>query len=164
VILIKRCIRKIVILWKKAFWRLFNSNIRLGKNVNFRKSFEINCKKNGCVNIGNNVFFNNGCTLNVHQRVTIGDDCIFGENVKIYDHNHRFSGSDVSIQNQGYTCKDVTVGKNCWIGTSVIILAGTTIGDNVVIGAGTVVSGVVPSDVVVMQNRELVISPIQYKK
>ena len=163
-ILIKRCIRKIIILWKKVFWRLFNSNISLGKNVNFRKSFEINCDKNGRLTIGNNVFFNNGCSINVHHSVIIGDDCIFGENVKIYDHNHKFNYSDAKIQEQGFSCKEVTIGKNCWIGTNAVILAGANIGDNVVIGAGTVVNGVIPSDVVVMQNREMIISPIQYKK
>lgn len=163
-IFIKKCIRKTTILARRILVKLFSPNVKLGKKVNFRKNFEINCDKQGYVSIGSGVFFNNGCTINSHKSVCIGDDCIFGENVKIYDHNHKFSQMNVRIQDQGYNCKEVVIGRNCWIGTNVVILAGTNIGDNVVIGAGVVISGEIPSNVVVTQNRELIINPVQYKK
>ena len=37
--------------------------------------------------------------------------------------------------------KPIKVGKNCWIGDGVVILAGSVIGDNCVIGANSVVKG-----------------------
>ena len=39
------------------------------------------------VKIGDNVFFNNGTSIAAKEKIEIGDNCIFGENVKIYDHN-----------------------------------------------------------------------------
>lgn len=42
------------------------------------------------VKIGDNVFFNNGTSIAAKEKIEIGDNCIFGENVKIYDHNHVF--------------------------------------------------------------------------
>lgn len=71
--------------------------------------------------------------------ILIGDDCIFGEGVKIYDHNHSYQIESVPISKQGYKTKKVKLGNNCWIGSNVVILSGVTIGDNVVIGAGSVV-------------------------
>lgn len=55
----------------------------------------------------------------------------------------------------------ITIGKNCWIGTNVVILKGTTIGDNCVIGAGCVVSGDIPKGSIVTQSRDLKIEPIR---
>ena len=40
---------------------------------------------------------------------------------------------------------EVHIGKNCWLGSGVVVLPGVTIGDNVVIGAGSVVTKNVPA-------------------
>ena len=53
------------------------------------------------------------------------------------------------------------IGKNVFIGMGSIILKGTQIGDNTVIGAGSVVSGVIPSNVVVAGNPAKVIREIE---
>lgn len=71
--------------------------------------------KNGEVNIGNNVFFNNYCSLNAIERIIIGDGTIFGENVKVYDHNHCYQDPNVPIKEQGFTSAPVNIGKHCWI-------------------------------------------------
>ena len=83
----------------------------------------LNCDYNGLISIGDNVFFNRDCSINSHKHIEIGDDCIFGENVKIYDHNHVFNRINQLIRNQGYTNENVIIGKNCWIGSNVIILS-----------------------------------------
>ena len=36
--------------------------------------------------------------------------------------------------------KPIIIGKNCWIGTNVVILPGVELGDNVIVGAGAVVT------------------------
>ena len=38
-------------------------------------------------------------------------------------------------------CKEIRIGKNCFIGCNSIILKGTVLGDGCVVGAGSVVSG-----------------------
>ena len=85
-----RVIRKANIICRRISYNIFSNNISVGKSFNFRRRFEINVVDGVTVKIGNTVFFNNGCTINAHQRVEIGGNCIFGEDVKIYDHNHIF--------------------------------------------------------------------------
>lgn len=63
--------------------------IILGKDFRVRKRFSC-LIDGGCLTIGDNVFFNNDCSIAVMNNVTIGNDTIFGENVRIFDHNHSF--------------------------------------------------------------------------
>ena len=104
---------------------------------------------NAKVEIGDNCFFNNDCSINSNSYVKIGGGSLFGENVKIYDHNHRFSNFDVSIKEQGFSIGKVVVGKHCWIGSNAVLLKGTEIGDNCVIGAGVIVNGKVPEGTII---------------
>ena len=98
----------------------------------------------GVIEIGNNVFFNNGTSITAKEKIEIGDNCIFGENVKIYDHNHVFKELQKPIMEQGFSTKEIHIGSNCWLGSNVVVLRGANIGDNCVIGAGCIVSGDVP--------------------
>ena len=111
--------------------------------------------KTGKVIIGNNVFFNNYCSINANEQITIGDGTQFGENVKVYDHNHCYKDVDVPIKEQGFTTAPISIGKHCWIGSNVVILKGVTIGDNCVIGAGCIIYKDVPANTVVVNKQEL---------
>ena len=94
-------------------------------------------------------FFNNGCSLAALDSIVIGDGCLFGENVKIYDHNHRFRDSSKRIKDQGFKTEKITIGKHCWIGSNVVILKGTKIGDNCVIGAECVISNDIQANCII---------------
>lgn len=126
-----------------------------GKHLTFRKGFSVMIDKHGEIVIGNNVFFNNYCSLNAIQHISIGDGTIFGENIKVYDHNHCYKDSNVPIKEQGFTSAPVNIGKHCWIASNVVILKGVTIGDNCVIGAGCIVYKDVPANTVVVNKQEL---------
>ena len=66
------------------------------------------------------MFFNNDCSITCLNKITIGANCLFGENVKLYDHNHKFRNENVKISEQGYTLgeiEDVVLLKNAEIGT-----------------------------------------------
>lgn len=130
---------------------LYGRKLIIGKGSTWRKSFSITISKSGRITIGKNCFFNNFCSLNALNNITIGDGTIFGENVKVYDHNHRFNRL-ISIKKQGYSVGEVIIGSNCWIASNVTILKGTVIGDNCVIGANVVVSGTVPSGTIMKMN------------
>lgn len=99
--------------------------------------------------IGNGCFFNNYCSIACKGTIVIGANTIFGESVKLYDHNHCFRNLNLPIKEQGYSVKEIKIGENCWIGSNVIILSGSKIGDNCVIGAGAIVKGNVPSNSVI---------------
>ncbi|MBR4325856.1 MAG: acyltransferase [Bacteroidales bacterium] len=108
------------------------------------------------VKIGENCFFNNFCSINSLCKIEIGNNVIMGENVKIYDHNHKYKEHNVVINNQGFTCKPIKIGNNCWIGSNVTILKGVTIGDNCVIGAGCVIYKEVPSNTLVINKQDII--------
>lgn len=144
----------------KSIYRLIYGNrLEIGKNVHWRKDFSLMIDKKGKVLIGKNVFFNNNCSVNANEFISIGDRTLFGENVKIYDHNHKFR-KNCPIKKQGFKNESVEIGKDCWIGSGTIILKGTKIGDGSVIGAGSVVSGDIPANSLLKCNREYKIIPI----
>lgn len=156
----------------KIYWRIkamiktllfklmFGKRFSIGKNTTFRKNFGIYLEKGASIKIGSDCFFNRGCSINCLKKVTIGDHTIFGENVKIYDQNHRFRDRSKLIREQGYSVGEVHIGKNCWICTNAVILKGVTIGDNTVIGAGCVVHKDIPANSVVKNSQELLIEAL----
>lgn len=145
-----KALRHIIAFIKMLFYKLiYGKRVRFGKKTTFRKDFFLMIGENGTVTIGNSCFFNNHCSINALQSVEIGDGSIFGEGVKVYDHNHRFRDSSNEIKQQGYSVAAVKIGSHCWLGSNVIVLKGAEIGDNCVIGAGCVVSGQVPEKSIV---------------
>ena len=123
------------------------------KKINFRRRFYVLIENGGNVSIDKDCFFNNGCSINCIKSISIGENCIFGEDVKLYDHNHVFN-KDGLIKNQGMKVEPIKIGNNVWICSNVIILPGTTIGDNVVIGAGIIVQGDIPSNSIVKRDSK----------
>ena len=143
-------------LFLKWIYRLlYLKKFQFGTRLTFRDGFHLLVEKSGKVIIGNRVFFNNFCSINAMLSVTIDDDCIFGENVKIYDHNHCYQDRSQSISKQGFSTAAIQIGRNCWIGSQVTILKGVTIGDNSIIGAGVVVYQDVPGNSIVLSNGEI---------
>ncbi len=108
--------------------------------------------------IGSNVFFNRNDMIVCMNKIVIGDNCMFGPNVYIYDHDHCFTKERV-YPYEYQTC-EVLIGNNVWCGANVVILRGTVIGDGAVIGAGTVVKGIIPPHSIVHASDKLVIRPI----
>lgn len=104
------------------------------------------------------MFFNSYCSIDASQSIVIGDDCIFGEGVRCYDHDYRFRDTKIPIYKQGYKSSPIIIEEDCWIGSNVIILKGSHIGRGSVIGSGCVVSGDIPEYSIVTQNRELQIT------
>lgn len=138
---------------KKCFYKvIYGRKIKFGKGVSFRKGFSLVIEKGATVEIGDGTFFNNYCSINALEKVVIGKNCLFGENVKIYDHNHCFNKKDILIKNQGYKKQEINIGSNCWVGSNVIILKGITIGNNSVIGAGEIIKHSINDDTVFSGN------------
>jgi len=124
-------------------------------NISSRSNLKI-IVENGDLTINNNVFFNNDCSINCLDKITIGENCLFGENVKIYDHNHIFKHIEVPIRDQGFSCAEIVIGSNTWIGSNVTILKGTKIGKNCIIGANSLITGVIPDNMIVKHDNKLI--------
>lgn len=138
--------------------KLSNKNrIKFGKRVIVTNGFFCTTFGGGQITIGNDVFFNRNCSIHSRCKVSVGNDCIFGEGVKVYDHNHLHCIDGTLFRNQGFNTGEITIGNNVWIGSNVIVLKGVSIGDNCVIGAGCVVFSDIPSNSVVVANQNLTI-------
>lgn len=128
----------------------YGRRLQLHGLVLFRKRFCVRVgslpESRGVVSIGGGTFFNDDCSIACLERVTIGEKCLFGEGVKIYDHNHVFNREGVATIDAGFTTAPVEIGDNVWIGSNSIVLKGVHIGSNSVIGAGCIVKEDVPAD------------------
>lgn len=131
------------------------SKITLGNNINLKNSCNIFVKNNANLTIGDNTFFNNNCSINCLESIEIGENTLFGENVKLYDHNHQYSSN--GVEHQKFNTAPIKIGKNCWIGSNVIVLKGVTIGDNVILGAGCVIHKDVPANSIIINKQEHII-------
>lgn len=88
------------------------------------------------IEIGNNVVINDYCHFWGLGGIYIGDNTMIASHCAITTVTH-------DITNPTNKNKDliqpITIGKNVWIGTQVILLPGITIGDNVIVGANSLV-------------------------
>lgn len=131
------------------------SSIKLGNTLLFRDFCQIRSGNNSRLTIGDRVFFNNYCTVNCLHEITIGNDCLFGEGVRFYDHNHGHEDSSMRIADQEYRTGTIKIGHNCWFGSGVIVLKDVEIGDNVIVGAGCVIYQSIPSNAIVLNKQDL---------
>lgn len=125
---------------KLFYWKLkYGKRLKIGKNFRFRKGLIINITKDGYLQIGDNCFFNNYCSINCHKKIVIGNDNIFGENVKIYDHNHIFNNKSLDMKKE-FRCNEVYIGNKNWFGSNTIVLSKANIQNENVISAGMTIN------------------------
>lgn len=133
---------------------LYGKRILWGSGTTFRSGFHLMIERQGQVCIGDHCFFNHDCSINCLDQVEIGTGTIFGEGVRIYDHNHRFSDATTPIKEQGYVTSPVQIGSHCWIGSNVVILRRAKIGDHCVIGAGCVINQEIQDGTIVTRSKD----------
>ena len=131
------------------------ANVEIGQDVTIRSFVSVEVGHGATLKLGNRVFFNDHCTIRCGKYIEIGKDTMFGDGVRIFDRNHQYS--NYHVEKISFNTGPVIIGKNCWIGSNVVILKGVTIGDNVIIGAGAVIHKDIPSNSIVVSKEELVI-------
>ena len=104
------------------------------------------------ISIGNNNYFNNNFSIIADRgTIIIGNRCLVGVNVSIVNSDfHPIRILDRHTTN--YTCKDVRIGNDVFIGSDVTILKGVNIGDNAVIANGSIVCEDVEENTIVRGN------------
>ncbi|TCW00208.1 transferase family hexapeptide repeat protein [Biostraticola tofi] len=100
----------------------------------------------GHLEIGNGVFFNTNTNIVCHKYIYIGDNCLFGPNVCIYDSDHRYNDLNNLIRNQGYIKKETFIDNDTWVCAGCVITKGSIVGCHTVVGANTVVRGTLKSN------------------
>lgn len=133
------------------------SKVRIQDNVDIRNFFNLTTGKQAEIIIHNNVFFNNNCSINCLEKIEIGENTLFGENVRLYDHNHRYN--EHQVFHQDFTTSPIKIGKNCWLGSNVVVLKGVTIGENSIIGAGCIVHKDIPKNTILINKQDQNLKP-----
>lgn len=121
-------------------------DMKSGKGVHLQPTIVLRSARN--IILGDYVHINHNCVLQAGKKdakIIVGDHTHFGPNVMVYAYNHAFHDTKKNICEQGYTESTVTIGRNVWVGSGSIILAGVTIGEGAVIAAGSVVTKDVPA-------------------
>jgi acetyltransferase-like isoleucine patch superfamily enzyme len=103
--------------------------------------------------IGANVYIGARCILGLCD---IGDETLIGSNVDLLSgrHQHHFNDGLRPIREQGGTFSKVTIGRNCWIGNSAVVMA--DVGENCIVGAGSVIVKPIPPNSVAMGNPAII--------
>jgi maltose O-acetyltransferase len=110
--------------------------------------------------IGNRNTFSNNVSIVAMGRIVIGDDCLFGDQVALYDCD--FHEIDPLNRNRSVgPVLPVTIGTNVWLGSRAMILKGVTIGDNSVVAAMSVVNQSIPDNCVVAGNPARIVRRIE---
>lgn len=157
---------------KPALWKVVSVDLRgIGSKFEFGKNCKIenlsvtdyggknsyrideNSKLSGIVKAGKNCQlaigknFSVTAALKLHLSegadIIIGDNCMFGINVNIYNHDYHpiFSRSSGERLNRSET---VVIANNVWLANNVTILKGCVVNTGSVIGIGSIASGEIP--------------------
>lgn len=128
------------------------AQLHIGNSFRMRDGAKIRIRRGAACSIGNNSALGTNNMIVCHERITIGDNVQFAQNVQIYDHDHDFRHAD-GLKANHFKTAPVEIGDNCWIGANVVILRGTKLGAGCVVGAGSVIKGEYPAASVIVQKR-----------
>jgi galactoside O-acetyltransferase len=120
-----------------------------GDDTYIEAPFHANFGGHHC-HLGKKIYINFNLTCVDDTHIYIGDYTMIGPNVTLATAGHP---TDPELRKKGLQFnKPIHIGKNCWLGSGVLVMPGVTIGDNTVIGAGSVVTKDIPSNVVAFGN------------
>ena len=115
--------------------------------------FDLDTSHGKTLIIKNDVRFGDNVHIVAHDRIEIGDNCLFASKIFISDTSHgdmknpdMASNPTIPPAKRPLTTSPVILGKNIWVGENVTILMGCSIGDGCIIGANSVVTRSIPSN------------------
>ena len=115
----------------------------------------------GRIDIGDHCLIAPGTQITAAERITIGDNSMIASECILSDCDWH----GVYNRIRPFRCTEaITLEKNVWLGTRVIVCKGVTIGENSVVGAGSVVASSIPSNVVAAGNPAKIIRHLNPKR
>lgn len=136
-----------------------NAVFEIAENVTINQANFISVKANGKLSIGKNTYITRS-TISCLGEINIGENCILGEGMKIFDHNHQYTKDPFFVSKTDFNIGKIKIGDNVWTGANVTILKDVTIGDNCILGSGVLVYKDIPSNTIVMAKQDLILKPI----
>ncbi len=95
---------------------------------------------------------NAGINIQCNKSIIIGEDCMFGRNVTVFDSSYHPTGS--APDSMRVNSKEVIIGNHVWVGANSFIMEGVKIGDGCIIGAGCYITENIPSAATVMRQGD----------
>ncbi len=136
-----------------------DSQFEINENVTLNQNNFITVKSGAKLNIGKNTYITRA-TISCLGEISIGENCILGEGMKIFDHNHQYTKNPFSVSKTDFNIGKVKMGNNVWTGANVVILKDVTIGNNVILGAGCVIHKDVPDNSIIINKQDQMIKPL----
>lgn len=112
-----------------------------GEGVRLNERVTIVAPEN--IKIDDNVHIGNNAYLDGRGGIVIGENTHISRNFVVHSSSHNYQGFRLPYDDT-YILKPITIERNVWIGTNVVIVPGIKIGEGAIVGAGTVVSKSVP--------------------
>lgn len=127
---------------RKMIFSLDGINTKL-----YMRSYNKWLKKQGLDLAGNAKYIHHTVSFDgvSYRNIHIGDNVVISKDTIILVHDFSLEagllaiGKSLGHSSEAYYVKDVTIGKDCFIGARSVILGGTKIGDHCIVGAGTVI-------------------------
>lgn len=129
------------------------AQINIADNVTINESNYLTIKSNAKFSVAKNTYITRA-TISCLGKIEIGENCILGEGMKLFDHNHQYTKQPFSVSKTEFNIGFIKIGNNVWTGANVVILKDVTIGDNVIIGAGCVIHQDVPANSIIVNKQE----------
>lgn len=145
--------------WDSKFVFGNGSKISLSERISSDGRLTVIVGNDADLEIGKYVYFNERAMISCQKKIEIGYNCKFGPNVTIIDNDHCFNANNGV--NSGLVSTPIIIGKNCWIGSNVVILRGSIIEDNCIIGAGCIIKGTISKGSIVTQERQQHVKTIE---
>lgn len=108
------------------------------------QDFVLLCAQEGRIHINDGTFIGMGSQVVAVESVNIGEKCLIAAYSVIRDANHG-TAPGRPMADQDLAGASINIGDDVWLGTHVVVTAGSTIGSGAVVGANAVVVGDVPS-------------------
>lgn len=114
----------------------------------------------GKIVIGEGTAFNNNvCIMSNGSEIRVGQRCLIGLNVEIFDSDfHRLNPLERGGNNAN--SRDVIIEDDVFLGNGVKVLKGVRIGASTIVGAGSIVTSDLPNGVIAVGNPAKVIRAI----
>lgn len=134
--------RPISIRQKKGF--------KYGKGLTTGKNCRIEIFGNGKITMGKDCLIGDNVHIVSSNSVRIGSGCLFASKIFISDTSHGSYGRDdpspylVRPNDRPLVSGCVSIGDNVWLGENVVVLSGADIGDGCVVGSNAVVTRPIP--------------------
>jgi acetyltransferase-like isoleucine patch superfamily enzyme len=132
--------------WQRSYWSLRLGAAGAGSYVYPRARIY----RPSMVRLGRNVVINDFVHIWGSGGIDIGDDTLIAAHCVLTSQTH-----DIDALQRGLLWREtnshapISIGRNVWLGSGVVVLSGIRIGQNSVVAAGAVVTADVPEGVLV---------------